>query len=155
MGRAEYDSDNNRIAVADAGWRQKLADSFSYNVNYALRDFRWWDFSSAPFDRAQMTSDDFNYARMHFINVGLQNQPLDWFAWGPYVRWDLRENELDRIGSWFDYLTDCLGFRFIVEYVNSYTRIDGYEYEEDWSFGFYIYLRAFGADSSNPLSSWQ
>ena len=62
---------------------------------------------------------------------------------------------MDRIGSWFDYLTDCLGFRFIVEYVNSYTRIDGYERTDDWSFGFYIYLRAFGADSSNPLANWQ
>ena len=92
---------------------------------------------------------------MHFLHVGFQNQPLDWFAWGPYVRWDIRENELDRVGSWFDYLTDCLGFRFIVEYVNSYTRIDGYERKDDWSFGFYIYLRAFGADSSSPLSSWQ
>ena len=155
MGRAEYDSDNNRIAVADVGWMQKVSDNFSYNVNYALRDFRVWDFSSAPYDSVQMTSDDFNYAKMHFIHVGFEHQPLDWFVWSPFVRWDIRENELDRIGSWFDYLTDCLGFRFIVEYVNSYTRIDGYEHKDDWSFGFYIYLRAFGADSSSPLSSWQ
>ena len=155
MGRAEYDSDNNRIAVADVGWQQKVAGSFSYDVNYSFRDFRAWDFSSSPYDGAQMTSDEFNYARMHFIHVGFQNQPLDWFAWGPFVRWDLRENELDRIGSWFDFLTDCLGFRFIVEYENSYRRIDGYEHEDDWSFGFYVYLRAFGADSSNPLSGWQ
>ena len=155
MARAEYDSDNNRIAAADAGWRQKVSDDFSYDVNYALRDFRCWDFSSTPYDRAQMTSEDFNYARMHFVHVGFQNQPIDWFAWGPYVRWDIRKNELDRIGSWFDYLTDCLGFRFVVEYVNSYTRIDGWERKDDWSFGFYIYLRAFGADSGSPLSSWQ
>ena len=62
---------------------------------------------------------------------------------------DLRENELDGVGSWFDYLTDCLGFRVLVEYNNSYLRIDGYERKEDWSVGFYIYLRAFGAESSN------
>ena len=155
MGRAEYDPDNNRIAVADAGWRQKVSDRFSYNVNYALRDFRWWDFSSTPYSPVQMTSDDFNYARMHYIHVGFENHPIDWFAWGPYIRWDIRENELDRVGAWFDYLTDCLGFRFLVEYENSYTRIDGWERKEDWSFGFYIYLRAFGPDSSSPLSSWQ
>ena len=152
FGRAEYDSDNNRIAVADAGLAYKLSDAFTYNVGYALRDFRSWDFSSAPYAPGQMTSDEFNYARMHFINISCGNQPLDWFAWGPFVRWDIRENELDRIGSWFDYLTDCLGFRLIVEYENSYTRIDGYEREDDWSVGFYIYLRAFGADSSNFFS---
>ena len=147
MGRVEYDSDNNRVAVADAGWRQKVREHFSYNVSYALRDFRCWDFSSAPYHPEQMTCDGFNDAKMHFINVGFENQPIDWFAWGPFVRWDLRERELDRIGTWFDFLTDCLGFRFIVEYENSYERIDGYERKDDWSFGFYIYLRAFGSGS--------
>ena len=59
--------------------------------------------------------------------------------------------ELDAIGCWIDYLTDCLGFRLIVEYDNDYTRIDGSEYEDDWSIGFYVYLRAFGSDTGNVL----
>ena len=46
-------------------------------------------------------------------------------------------------------MTDCLGFRFILQYRNSYTRIDGYERDDDWKVGFYIYLRVLGADSSN------
>ena len=149
LARAEYDSDNNTIASADVGWQHKLADSFKYNVKYAVRDFRCWDFSSTPYEADRMSSDDLNYARFHFIHAGFENQPIDWFAWSPYVRWDIRENELDGIGAWFDYLTDCLGFRVLVEYNNSYLRIDGYERKEDWSVGFYIYLRAFGAESSN------
>ena len=144
LARAEYDSDNNRLACADAGVRHAVSPNFRYDVTYALRDYRWWDFSSAPYRADQMTGDDFNYARFHYVQAGFENQPLDWFAWGPYLRWDIRENELDSVGSWFDLLTDCLGFRFIVEYENSYTRLDGYEHGEDWSFGFYIYLRAFG-----------
>ena len=147
--RAEYDSDDNRIAMADVGWRQKLSERFKFDVDYQLRDYRSWDFSSSPFDPQRMAEDVFNYARFHYARVGFENQPLDWFAWGPFVRWDIRENELDRVGSWFDYLTDCLGFRLIVEYRNSYTRVDGYERGEDWSVGFYIYLRAFGAESGN------
>ena len=149
MTRAEYDVDNNTLASADAGWQHRLAESLKYDVRYAIRDYRCWDFSSTPYDRAYTTSDDMNYAKFHFIQVGFEQHPLDWFAWSPYVRWDIRENELDRVGSWFDYLTDCLGFRFLVEYRNSYTLIDGYDYREDWSFGFFIYLRAFGADSMN------
>ena len=144
MGRAEYDSDNNKIALADAGLRQKVVDNFSYDLTYSLRDVRWWDFSSMPYKAPDSDSDCYNFAKMHIIRVGFEHQPLDWFAWGPFVSWDLREQELDRIGSWFDYLTDCLGFRFIVEYENAYQRIDGFRHEEDWSFGFYIYLRAFG-----------
>ena len=153
LARAEYDSDNNTVATADAGWQHVLSKSFKYNVKYALRDYRCWDFSSTPYDRTRMSSDDLNYAKMHFVHVGFENQPLDWFAWSPFVRWDIRENELDGIGSWFDYLTDCLGFRFLVEYRNSYQRIDGYERKEDWSFGFYIYLRAFGPESSNVFGN--
>ena len=150
--RAEYDSDNNCLAVADAGLRHKVTDSFKYNVSYALRDFRRWDFSSAPYAPDQMKSDDLNYAKMQFVNVGFEHQPLDWLAWGPFVRWDIRENELDSVGTWIDYLTDCLGFRLIVEYENSYYRIDGYEHGDDWSVGFYIYLRAFSEDSHNFFS---
>ena len=149
MARAEYDPDYNRVASADAGWQQVVTRDFKYNVSYMLRDFRCWDYSSTPYDPSRMTSDDMNYARFHYVNAGFENQPLDWFAWSPYVRWDLREGELDGVGSWFDYLTDCLGFRFLVEYRSAYTRLDGYERKDDWSFGFYIYLRAFGAESSN------
>ena len=60
-----------------------------------------------------------------------------------------RENELDTVGCWIDYLTDCLGFRLIVEYDNDYTTIDGYTVEDDWSIGFYVYLRALGASSGD------
>ena len=149
MGRAEYDPDYNTVATADIGWRHTLSKTFSYNASYGIRDFRRWDFSSTPYDPSMMTRDDLNYAKCHFIHVGLEQQPLDWFAWGPYLRWDIRENELDSVGAWFDYLTDCLGFRLLVEYTNEYTRIDGYRRDDDWSIGFYIYLRAFGAESSN------
>ena len=149
LARAEYDSDYNTLAAGDVGWKQRVSEDLSYNVSYAIRDFRMWDFSSAPYDPRQMTGDELNSEKMQYVNVGFENQPLDWFAWGPYMRWDIRENELDGVGSWFDYLTDCLGFRFIVEYQNSYTRIDGHERDEDWSFGFYVYLRAFGPDSCN------
>ena len=149
LSRIEYDSDMNTIAAGDVGWRQKLDEEFSYNVSYAVRDSRLWDFASAPYDSRQMTADELNAVKMQYVHVGFENHPIDWLAWGPYLRWDIRQNELDGIGSWFDYLTDCLGFRFLVEYQNSYTRLDGYERRDDWSFGFYIYLRAFGADSAN------
>ena len=87
--------------------------------------------------------------RFHYIHVGFEQQPVDWLAWSPFVRWDVKESELDTVGSWFDYLTDCLGFRLLLEYRNKYTRIDGHEHDEDYKVGFYVYLRAFGADSSN------
>ena len=155
LARAEYDPDNNTIAAADVGFRQVVTRDFKYNASYAVRDFRCWDFASTPYNPDYMTGDEMNEAKFHYVHLGFENQPIDWFAWGPFVRWDIREGELDRIGGWFDYLTDCLGFRFLVEYRNSCMRLDGYEYREDWSFGFYIYLRAFGANENSLLTGWR
>lgn len=157
LARAEYDVEDNKVALADVGWQQKVSAKFKYYAKYSLRDYRWWDFSSTPYtlDRraVHMDSDELNACHIHLANAGFEQQVCDWLAWSPFVRWDLRENELDRVGTWVDYLTDCLGFRLIVAYDNAYTAMDGYEHRERFHVGFMIYLRVFGADSSNIFNN--
>ena len=58
---------------------------------------------------------------------------------------------VDEIGTWIDFRTDCLGFRFSVSYENDFKRVDGSTYEHDWNFGFFVYLRALGPSSGNPF----
>ena len=140
--RVEYDSDDNRIAYASATWAQRVSSDWKYHVTYNLRRHRYWDFSSTP-------NEWQGEAHFHIVEIGCEQTIFNWLAWGPRLRWDLRENEVDSVGAWIDYLTDCLGFRFQVEYENSFTTFDGYHQGEDWSFGFYVYLRCFGADSGN------
>ncbi len=147
--RGEYDSDNNRIAYAQVGWNQRLCEDFKYYANYTLRDHRYWDFSSYPYVEGQMKSDEMDMSRLHMANVGFEHKICEWLQWGPHIRWDLRDNELDTVGAWIDYLTDCIGYRLILEYENEYTLVDGYKREDEWSIGFYIYLRAFGSDSGS------
>ena len=150
--RVEYDADANAISFGDVAFSQTLSPTFQYSISYALRDARVWDFASSP-EAASWGEDFFNEIFIHTIRAGFTCSPVEWFAFSPYVRWDLDENELDSAGAWFDYLTDCLGFRLLVEYENGMTRIDGYDYDEDWNIGFYIYLRAFGADSGGLFSA--
>ncbi len=147
--RGEYDSDHNRIAYASVFWNQIVTRDVSFHVNYNMRHHRYWDFSSIPWDASQVREDEMNMANMQLIDIELSHQICDWLAWGPHLRWDARDGELDSVGTWIDYLTDCLGFRFIVEYDNDYMTIDGSKIDDDWSFGFYIYLRAFGSDANN------
>ena len=147
--RGEYDSDRNRFAYVRLFANQRLSKDVSYAVGYTLRDHRYWDFSSHPYSPAAMQSDEMGMARMQIVDLSATHQVCDWLAWGPHIRWDARENELDTVGCWIDYLTDCLGFRLIVEYDNDYTTIDGYTVEDDWSIGFYVYLRALGASSGD------
>ena len=143
--RGEYDSDGNRIAYGSAFMRQKVSREFSYRALYGLRHHRYWDFASTP-------SETTGYAKFHMVEIGLEHTVCDWLAWGPTLRWDICENELDSIGGWIDYLTDCLGFRLTVDYLNSFTTIDGSEWEEDWTFGFFIYLRCFGPGSGDVFA---
>lgn len=152
FSRAEYDADYNRLSAADLGFVQTVSRDLNYSVSYNLRDYRYWDFSSIP-DNKKQTSGRMNMLNTHAITLRGEYQPLDWLAFGPFVRWDIRENELDAVGSWIDYLTDCLGFRLLVKYQSDYTRIDGYHHSDSWDVGFYIYLRAFGADSASVFGS--
>lgn len=147
--RGEYESDDNRFAYASAFWSQTVTDDLSFRVSYGLRNHRFWDFSSIPFSSGEMSRDMMNMAHMETVDFSATHQVCDWLAWGPHVRWDVRDGELDTAGCWIDYLTDCLGFRLIVEYDNDYVTVDGYRHDDDWSVGFYVYLRAFGADGDN------
>jgi len=149
--RAEYDSDRHRMAVGAVQWNRQLTSDLSYYVNYGIYDYRYWDFSSCPFRSSQMNEDNYNLVRAHYVTGGFTQQPLECFQWSPYVRWDLRDRELDRVGGWVDLLTDCLGFRFDMQYVNRFTFNTGYVRKEDFSIGFFIYLRAFGPAASNLL----
>lgn len=151
LTRVEFDTDRNEVAYAELAWQHKLSDTFKYEIAYAGRDQRWWDFSSTPYDPEQLRNEDFNWTKFGFLEVQLEQDLCDALAWGPFVRWDCREAELDEIGAWLDIRTDCLGFRFSVAYENDYTRIDWSEGDDDWRFGFFIYLRAFGPSTGSPF----
>ena len=149
--RVEYDANAGSVAYADVGWRQQLSRTFAYTASFLHRDCRQWDFAASPYDRDAMKHDGMDWADFSVASVEFEHEICDAFAWGPFVRWDCRRSELDSIGSWFDYRTDCLGFRFIVGYDGSYERIDGSHERHEWHCGFFIYLRALGASSGNPL----
>ena len=55
---------------------------------------------------------------------------------------------------WFDFLTDCLGLRFSVNYENAIRRVDGSKQKSDLDFGLAIYLRALGASSMLDLAKF-
>jgi lipopolysaccharide assembly outer membrane protein LptD (OstA) len=66
---------------------------------------------------------------------------------------DIDEGDIAEVGSWLDYRTDCLGFRFMLSYETEYERVDFSEEKSDFRFGFFIYLRALGPDAANPFKS--
>jgi hypothetical protein len=61
---------------------------------------------------------------------------------------------VDEVGAWFDFLTDCLGYRIKVDYEESYTRVDGSKRGSDLDVSFLIYLRALGPSSMLDLGKF-
>lgn len=149
--RLEYDTRKGSVAYADVGWSQALDRSLSYSVSFIHRDCRQWDFAASPYNPARMTEDGMDWADFSLLSIEFEHEICDAVAWSPYVNWDCRRGELDGAGSWFDYRTDCLGFRFIINFDGSVDRIDRSHEKHDWSCGFFIYLRALGASTGNPL----
>lgn len=148
---AEYDMENNTVAMADVEWRQALNRRFNYYVRLSHRDHRWWDYASSP-KIADMRNESFNWVSFSQLKVGYEHELItDTIVYSPYVQWSLDEHEFEGVGTWIDYRTDCLGFRFILAYDNEFTRIDGSKYEEDWKLGFFIYLRALGPEMGDAL----
>jgi len=145
--RMEFDTETKRVAYADILWKQVLTKSVKWQLSFNTRDHRYWDYSSSPYDESLQRNEDFNMAKFSDVMASIEHELCHAFAWGPFVRWDCRESELDEIGTWFEFRTDCLGFRFYVAYENDYERIDYSRSDDDWRFGLNIYLRALGSDS--------
>lgn len=148
ISRAEYDSENDKLALMDLMLTQKVSENFNWYTRYAIRDFRWWDFSSSPYYTMYPKSDIMNRALVHNVDVGFSHHPIDWLQYSPFVIWDVREGCVERGGAWVDYLTDCIGYRFQFVHKGKMHRVDGYTHKEDWDFSFMVYLRAFGTGTN-------
>ena len=145
--RTEYDVDDEKVAYADINMRHQLTRDFSWYLGYIGRDHRIWDYLPSEYSR-------WNYHYSNVIRLGFQHHVCEWFEWSPFIRWDARRNELDETGVWFDFLTDCLGFRFSVNYENGIRRVDGSKQDGDLDFGLAIYLRTIGAGSMLDLAKF-
>ena len=145
--RTEYDIDREKVAYADLNMEHAVSHDFKWQMGYIGRDHRIWDYLPSNYDR-------WNYQYSNIIRLGFTHTVCDWFAWSPFIRWDARCNELDETGAWFDFLTDCLGFRFAVNYENGLRRIDGSKYKSDFEVAFAIYLRALSSSSLLDLAKF-
>ncbi len=147
--RMEYDCDNEKVAYADLMLRHHITDTFAWYVGYTGRDYRIWDYVGVRPDRQYEngTSDRYNYELDNLLSIGFEHDVCDWFHWSPFIRHDCRRNESEEVGVWFDFLTDCLGYRVEFSHRDACRRIDGSTYESDTNVAFFIYLRAFGPGS--------
>ena len=145
--RNEFDTDDAKMAYSDVYFHHRLTDAFSYYVGYAGRDHRIWEYLNSEYDR-------WNYELDNTLHIGFRHDVCDWFAYSPFIRQDCRCDDTEEVGCWFDFLTDCLGYRVQFAYEDSYRRVDGSKREDDLDVCFYIYLRALGPSSMLDLGKF-
>ena len=148
--RAEYDCDHSKVAYADVALKHRVTDRFSWHASYIGRDSRIWDYLASPSEElAHGNTDRWNYSLSNVIELGFEHEiPGDFLAWAPYIRWDVRRNDIEETGVRIDFLTDCIGYRIAYVHEDSYTRIDGSRESSEDRVMLYIFLRALGEGSA-------
>jgi len=150
--RVEYDCDDERFAYADISFTHRVTDSFSWHATYTGRDHRIWDYLATESEQlSNGNTERWNWELDNVINLGFRHDVCDWFAWSPFIRFEARRSQVDEVGVWFDFLTDCLGYRVELSHEDRFRRIDGSKSSSDDSITFYIYLRSLGPGSALDL----
>ena len=118
--RTEYDLDSEKVAYADLNMEHTVSHDFSWRVGYIGRDHRIWDYVPSAHHR-------WNYQYSNIISIGFKHDVCDWFAWGPFVRWDARCGELDETGAWFPPDLSILVLQALLVGNGYNTEISGYK----------------------------
>jgi len=140
----EWDTENDTVAYADLSAFYKLTEKFRFGGGYLGRDHRLYDYEVSPVEEWNRVKENLGYAGFtHDIN--------ETWSWSTYVRYDLRNNDLDEVGGYVQYSLDCLVFQLRTAYVNSYDRIDGTERDNDFRVAIMMWLKA---QNKTPDDEW-
>jgi hypothetical protein len=135
--RTEYDCQNDAVAYSGVSFENKVSDRLSWQLGYIGRDHRLWDYGDSAIS-------SWNREKSNMVRLAFTHDLCDAVAYSPFIRWDARRNELDEVGTWIEFRTDCLAFRFTFSFEDTFKRVDGSKREADFRFGIFVYLRAFG-----------
>jgi hypothetical protein len=145
--QAEVDNEENTVAYADLSAFYKLTEKFRLGGGYIARDHDLYDYETSPVD-------EWNHVRDNLIYTGFTHDINETWSWSTYVRYDLREGDLAEIGGYVQYSLDCLVFQVRTAYLNSYTRIDGTERDDDYRIAFLMWLKAQKHSTADEWLTW-
>ena len=145
--QAEVDNEESTVAYADLSAFYKLTEKFRLGGGYIARDHDLYDYETSPVD-------EWNRVKDNLIYTGFTHDINETWSWSTYVRYDLREGDLAEIGGYVQYSLDCLVFQVRTAYLNSYTRIDGTERDDDYRIAFLMWLKAQKHSTPDEWLTW-
>ncbi|MBQ9432091.1 MAG: LPS-assembly protein LptD [Kiritimatiellae bacterium] len=143
----QWDTEADTVAYADLSAIYKFSETFRAGGGFLSRDHRLYDYDESPVPQ-------WNRSRMEAAYVGFTHEINDTWSYSSYIRWDMRENELDEVGGYIQYQLDCLAFQLRTAYINDFTRIDGSERKDDFRISLMVWLRAHDKQPSDQWLRW-
>lgn len=147
FGHGQWDVKNDTMAYVDLSAFYKVNEKIRFGGGYLARDHRLYDYGMSPVM-------EWNRARDNLIYGGFTHVINDTWSWSPFVRYDLRANELDEVGAYLQYQLDCLVFQLRTSYRNGFDRIDGSERDDDFKVALLVWLRAQGKEPDDEWMRW-
>lgn len=146
--QGDWDNEQSTFAYADLSAFYKLTEKFRFGGGYIGRDHDLYDYAKSDVEEWNRVKDNLAYGGFtHDIN--------DSWSWSFYVRYDLRNNDLDEVGGYIQYSLDCLVFQLRSAYVNDYQRIDDIsKREDDFRVALMMWLRAEKRTADDDWLTW-
>ena len=142
--QGEWDTDKDTFAYVDLSTFYKVNEKFRLGGGYLARDHQLYDYEVSPVE-------EWNRVKENLIYSGFTHDINDTWSWSTYVRYDLRNNELDEVGGYVQYRLDCLVFQLRSAYINNYQRDDDTESQDDFRVALMVWLRA---EKRTPDDDW-
>jgi lipopolysaccharide assembly outer membrane protein LptD (OstA) len=145
---ADWDNAENTVAYADLSAFYKITEKVRLGGGYLGRDH-------ALYDYAQSDVEQWNRVKENLIYGGYTHDISDVWAYSVYVRYDLRNNDIDEVGGYIQYSLDCLVFQLRTAYVNNYQRIDQVsEREDEFRISLLMWLKAEDRTTRDEWLTW-
>jgi lipopolysaccharide assembly outer membrane protein LptD (OstA) len=145
--QTEWDTEEDKMAYADLSTFYKVNEHLRVGGGYLARDHQLYDYDVSPVAEWNRMKENLAYCGFtHIVN--------DTWSYSPFVRYDLRADEVDEIGTTVQYSLDCLVFQLRLSYLNSFERIDGTERDSDFRISIMVWLRAQGKEPDEEWQRW-
>lgn len=145
--QGEWDTEVETMAYVDLSALYEMTENFKVGGGYIARDHDLYDYGVSPIRQ-------WNEVHQNLIYGGFTHAINDQWSYSPYIRYDLRENELDEVGATIEFQLDCLVFQVKTCYVNAYERIDGTKRGDDFRLSFTMFLRALKKEHREEWRAW-
>jgi lipopolysaccharide assembly outer membrane protein LptD (OstA) len=147
-----YDQEGGRLDQSDSSLTVDEGRNWSFELGYFTSDPLDPDSLNRPADPRLYGYNTLRAARI--VRTAVTHRFNSYWSANTYLRYNLEDAGLDRVGGYLQYDLDCLSFRLDAGYIPEITRYDGSQRPADYRVDFNVMVKALEAEGLQKLSGW-